>query len=422
MNAPWTMSQRTANGAPRDQFAAFLCDEDTLEALKPVANELNWPHEKIFKGGMRNAIQTLAVSASPQILLIDLSESEDPIQDINSLAEVCEPGTVVLTLGNINDVGFYRDLMTSGIHDYLLKPANSDALRQSLLSAQTTLHAPKSAVTEEIAVRHLVPVIGVRGGVGASMIATSLASVVANHHGLQTALLDLDIHFGTGALCFDLEPGRGLTDALENPNRIDSLFIERAMVKDNDKLSILSAEAPINAPMISDPNAYHQLQHEVRSGFECVIVDMPRHMAVQHPELLSEASVIYLITEMSLSGTRDTIRMLAMLKNAAPNANILVVANKVAASGDPEVSRKDYEASIERQLHAIIPLDTKAAITSAKMGRPFTESAKASKASMVIKELAKQISAISVVGEAEKQSSVKDKLAPFKALLNRKKS
>jgi len=41
---------------------------------------------------------------------------------------------------------------------------------------------------------------------------------------------DLDVHFGTGALALDLEPGRGLTDAIENPSRIDGLFIERAMI------------------------------------------------------------------------------------------------------------------------------------------------------------------------------------------------
>jgi pilus assembly protein CpaE len=40
-----------------------------------------------------------------------------------------------------------------------------------------------------------------------------------------------------------------LTDAIENPSRIDGLFIERAMVRANDKLSVLSAEAPINQPL-----------------------------------------------------------------------------------------------------------------------------------------------------------------------------
>ena len=93
----------------------------------------------------------------------------------------------------------------------------------------------------------MTAVIGVRGGVGASTIATSLGWLLGDAEGRSTALLDLDVHFGTGALAFDLEPGRGLTDAIENPSRIDGLFIERAMVKATDKLSVLSAEAPLNS-------------------------------------------------------------------------------------------------------------------------------------------------------------------------------
>ena len=42
--------------------------------------------------------------------------------------------------------------------------------------------------------------IGVRGGVGASTLATSLAWLMGDKAGRSTALLDLDVHFGTGAL------------------------------------------------------------------------------------------------------------------------------------------------------------------------------------------------------------------------------
>ena len=114
----------------------------------------------------------------------------------------------------------------------------------------------------------MAAVIGVRGGVGASTLATSLAWLLGDKGGRSTALLDLDVHFGTGALALDLEPGRGLTDAIENPSRIDGLFIERAMVRANDKLCVLSAEAPINQPLMTDGSAFFQLQEEIRHAFE----------------------------------------------------------------------------------------------------------------------------------------------------------
>src|SRR3546814_12869987 len=97
--------------------------------------------------------------------------------------------------------------------------------------------------------------VGARGGFGASTIAPTLAWLLSERGKRATALLDLDVHFGTGALALDLEPGRGLTDAIENPSRIDGLFIERAMVKAREKLAVLSAEAPMSSPVITAGSA-----------------------------------------------------------------------------------------------------------------------------------------------------------------------
>ena len=174
----------------------------------------------------------------------------------------------------------------------------------------------------------MAAVIGVRGGVGASTIATSLAWLMGDKAGRSTALLDLDVHFGTGALALDLEPGRGLTDAIENPSRIDGLFIERAMVRANDKLCVLSAEAPINQSMLTDGSAFYQLQEEIRHAFEGTVIDLPRNMMVQYPHLLDDVHVVVVVAEFTLAGTRDAIRILSWLKANAPQARVIVVANR----------------------------------------------------------------------------------------------
>src|SRR3546814_16283899 len=106
---------------------------------------MGWPVEKCHKVGLRNAVQSLPVSASPNILFVDMSESGDPINDINALAEVCEPGTVVIAAGQVNDVRLYRDLLSSGIQDYLLTPLSLDQLRDSLTMATAKLSAPTHA-------------------------------------------------------------------------------------------------------------------------------------------------------------------------------------------------------------------------------------------------------------------------------------
>jgi pilus assembly protein CpaE len=375
MNAPFNATRAPAL---RDPFCAFVCDDATAEMLRPIAVEHGWAPEKVNKGGLRNAIQTLSVSASPAILFVDLSESGDPLNDINALAEVCEPGTVVIAAGQVNDVRLYRDLVASGLQDYLLKPFSPDQLRDTFAHAQLTISGPRlnEATTDK---PHVVAaVIGARGGVGASTVATSLAWLLGDKASRSTALLDLDVHFGTGALALDLEPGRGLTDAIENPSRIDGLFIERAMVRANEKLCILSAEAPLNQPFLSDGSAYYQLQEEIRNAFESTVMDLPRSMIVQHPHLVHDVHVAVLVVEYTLAATRDAIRILSWLKGNAPQAKVIVVANRVQSSLQ-EISRKDFEQSIERKVDVTIPFDAKAAGQSAKLGQPFAKVATGSK-------------------------------------------
>src|SRR6478672_9010545 len=164
MNAPFSGGRV----GQREPFVAFVCDETTAEIVRPVAVEMGWMPEKVNKGGLRNAVQSLSVSASPQILFVDLSESGDPLNDINALAEVCEPGTVVIAAGQVNDVRLYRDLVASGIQDYLLKPFSPDQVRDAFTAAQMTISGPR--VNEPTAEKPhvMTAVIGVRGGVGAS--------------------------------------------------------------------------------------------------------------------------------------------------------------------------------------------------------------------------------------------------------------
>jgi pilus assembly protein CpaE len=388
MNAPWSPSRNA--GALRDPFTAFVCDEQTAEQIRPIAVELGWAPDKINKGGLRNAVQTLSVSASPNILFVDLSESGDPLNDINALAEVCEPGTVVIAAGQVNDVRLYRDLVASGIQDYLLKPFSPDQLRDSFLHAQAVFNAPKHVESSIERPHVMTAVIGARGGAGASTLATSIAWLMGERSQRSTALLDLDVHFGTGALSLDLEPGRGLTDAIENPSRIDGLFIERAMVKANEKLAILSAEAPINQPMLTDGAAFYQLQEEMRSAFECTVIDLPRGMLVQHPHLMTDVQATVLVTELTLASARDAIRLLSWLKTHAPQSTVMVVANRVTSAGG-EISRKDFESSIERKIDYVVPADLKVVTQAAKLGKTVAEVGKGTKLGGVFAEIAARL-------------------------------
>jgi pilus assembly protein CpaE len=96
-------------------------------------------------------------------------------------------------------------------------------------------------------------------------------------------------------------------------------------------------------------------------------------MLIQHPHLVHDAHVAVVVAELTLAGTRDAIRILAWLKSNAPQTKVIVVANGLPSGGALEISRKDFEQSIERQVDILFPFDGKLAAQAAKLGKPMAE-------------------------------------------------
>ncbi len=168
------------------------------------------------------------------------------------------------------------------------------------------------------------------------------------------------------------------------------------MIRANDNLAILSAEAPISSPLMTDGSAFVQLEEEFRQAFEMTVIDMPRNMLINFPHLLSDVNVVIVATELTLAGARDAIRLLSWLKTNASHARPIIVANKVQA-GANEISKADFEASIERKINFMIPYDVKAASNAAKLGQTFVAANRASKAGGILRDIAHAI--IGSVGE-----------------------
>jgi pilus assembly protein CpaE len=193
------------------------------------------------------------------------------------------------------------------------------------------------------------------------------------------------------------------------------------MVRANEKLCVLSAEAPINQPMLTDGSAFFQLQEEMRTAFESTVLDLPRQMLVQHPHLVHDAHVCIVVVDFTLAATRDAIRILSWLKSNAPQSRVIVVANRVTAGSAQEISRKDFEKSIERPVDIVIPLDLKAASQAAKLGQPIARAGKNAKISQPLGQLV-TMTVSAVDGSGEKQgeaagASLLGKIGNFKALL-----
>ncbi len=351
--------------AQTPEFLAFLEDPNDRKVIAAVV-EKSWPSAAINPGGVAEALALLNRGAAPQALLVDFSKSTDAESDAKKLRELA-PSTTLIGVGAVNDVVLFRKLLAAGVADYLIKPLNAESIQQAILSAAHFAAADeKKPDTAE-----LVIITGARGGVGCSTLAVNLAWILSEEMKHSVALIDLDIHFGSEALALDIEPSPGLREALKNPARIDSLFVTSALVKASERLYVMGSEEPLDEEIVPDPAAISVLLSEIKSRFQYVIVDLPRNMVRLFDAAIPDCGKILLVSDLSLSGIRDTVRLMAKIKQINAKADIRVIANRIgdAAVG---ISAKDFERGIGGKIDFIIADDTKVAIAN-NAGKPVAQ-------------------------------------------------
>ncbi len=350
----------------REQFLAFVADSDTYAVVDQVVGEMMLPHASIRQGGVKEAVKHLGEQRSPKLLLIDVASSDLPLSDINSLADVCEPGVTVVAIGERNDCGLFRDLLQHGVADYLVKPITPALLQKAILAATEQSGVVKS----NSKLGKLVAVSGTRGGVGATTIATSVAWLIAQERRRRVGLVDLDLQYGTVALSLDLEPSHGLREALENPNRIDGLFMDRVLIQHSERLFVLSAEESPDEMLLLDYGAIELLMTELRNKFHYVVVDVPRAANACTQQVLQSATDLILVTDLSLAGMRDTMRITGMMPTTNASCTTTLVVNRVGEHKQGEMPRAEFEKGVGRKLDLMLPFDAKTVAAATNFGQP----------------------------------------------------
>jgi pilus assembly protein CpaE len=357
-------TSRSANALKpeREGVLAVLNEQSTIDRVQGVIRELQLDDELTVIDTLDAALQRIRSGSAPRIMLLDLGESPAPIAEVSAARAVGGSDLKLVVLGTVNDVAMFRDLLSAGASDYLVKPSTRETL--------ATVLEKRSAASGTTAdgLGQVIVFIGSRGGVGATTSAVSCAWLMAAERHERIALLDLDLHFGTVALKLDLDPGSGLYEALEQPSRIDSLFIERAMIKVSDNLRVLAAEASAAQHLAVDAGAIDMLLHELRRKFARVAVDLPRGASPMQRVVLAGASHVVVFCERTLAGLRDTIRLQSLVREQAPQARLWLV--EAGATGERAlIGKSEFEKGIGKSLDAVLPYDPKAAGAAANSGQ-----------------------------------------------------
>ncbi len=335
----------------------FVKDHDSEGVIRQCLSDLAVPKIEFKSGGVLEAIAELASRPSPRLLIVDVAGVDDPVAKIRELANVCDPTTGVIVIGESNDIRLYRDLKAAGVVEYFFTPVVRALVMQSCNGIITGSTAAPPSRTGK-----LICVVGVRGGAGATTIAVATSWHLAEINKRRVCLMDLDLQFGDAALQLNASPSHALIEALDHPDRVDELFLDRGMARVGERLGVLAALESLDEWFVPEEDSVLALIERLLSRNRYVFVDIPVTSVPRLMRVLHLPGTILLVSSGSLVSARDVGRLRKKLGSNSAERIIIHVLNERGAS--ESLSDVEFARAAGTPPDIIIPYASEIAVAS----------------------------------------------------------
>ena len=398
---------------PRISIQAFCESPELAEVVEAAAADRRMAraHVKVHAGGIPAAVEFYQSAATPNLIMVESKQPRDRLDaDLDRLSEVCDAGTRVVLVGHVNDVTLYRNLIKRGISEYLVMPVDPMMVIRSIAG----LYVDRS--THPLG--RSIAFIGGKGGVGSSMIAHNVAWAIAGAFDNDVVVADLDFAFGTAGLDFNQDPTQGIAEAVNAPDRLDDVFLDRLLSRCADHLSLLAAPATLDHTYDFGESAFEQVIDVAQSGVPAVVLDLPHVWTSWMKKTLLAADEIVLTVEPDLANLRNAKNIVDLLRQARrSDAPPHLVVNKSGMAKRPEIKISDFATALNLTPMAIIPFDAALFGTAANNGQMIAEANPKSPIAESFRHIAQV-----VTGRSEAKRQKRSILAPLVARLRKTRS
>jgi pilus assembly protein CpaE len=407
-NQDSTRLQR-ARPIPRISIQAFCEDAATAEVVQIAAADrrLSKSHVSVHMGGASAAVAHYQDSPTPNLIVIETSlPRAQMLGELDRLANCCDEGTKVVVVGRLNDVLLYRELLKRGVSEYLIAPISPLQLIESLSNLYNN--------PDTDPVGNVIAFIGAKGGVGSSTVCHNTAWAMSELLKTNVVVADLDLAFGTTGLDFNQDPVQGIAEALQSPERLDEVLLDRLLTKCSERLSIFAAPVVLDRDYEISPDACDLVLDIVRQNVPFVAVDLPHTWSPWVKRVLLQADEIVITAIPDLANLRNAKNLIDLLKQTRANdAAPRLVLNMVKTPKRPEISSKEFTVALDIQPSQTIEFDSEAFGLAANNGQMLEEFSAKAKAAQQFRELALELAHRKDEKEDKKKPSALSPLAPI---------
>lgn len=354
---------------PRISIQAFCETPEVAGAIEAAGADRRMvkAHLRVHTGGIRAAAEHYASAPTPNLVILEsqLAPAE-LLAELDTLADVCDPGSKVVVVGHCNDVSLYRELTRRGISEYVLAPLT---LAEFIGLVSQLFAAPDAAP-----LGRSVGFVGAKGGVGASTIAHNVAWSIGKLFSSDVILADFDLAFGTANINFDKDPPQGIAEAVFSADRLDDVFLDRLLAKCADHLSLLAAPSTLERTYDFSTEAFTPLIEAAQRVTPSVVLDLPHAWNDWTRDVLQRIDEIVIVATPDLANLRNAKNLVETLKRLRPNdVSPRLVLNQTAMPRRPEIDIAEFSEPLGLTPLATIAFDPAVFGAAANTGRMVCE-------------------------------------------------
>ncbi len=397
---------------PRISIQAFCETEGVFKPIERAKADrrMSRAQVKVNMGGLSSAIEYYSSSPTPNLVIVESRLAPNELfAALAGLASVCDPSSKVVIIGHHNDVTLYRELIRSGISEYLVAPVSI----ADVIGVVSQIFVDPSAAP----LGRIIAFIGAKGGVGSSTIAHNVAWASSALFKAETILLDSDLAFGTANMNFDQDPAQGMVDAIFTTSRFDETMLDRLLAKCSEHLSMLAAPASLDRTFDLPSDALSPLLEVAQRSTPMIVVDLPHVWSEWTKRTLMMADEVVVVAGPELGSLRNAKNLLDQMTTLRPNdKKPHLILNQIGMPKRPEISVKEFCAPLGITPIAVIPFDPALFGNAANNGQMIGEMDAANPVSAIFQDLSHILT-----GRAEVKPSKKTGLASILGRLKRSK-
>jgi pilus assembly protein CpaE len=308
----------------------------------------------------------------PDLLIFELGkDAQKEMDTIESLLSADEVGEVFLT-ADVADPAVLMQAIRIGAKEFLSQPIKAEEVKQALEKYKERRKG--SALKGECKIGEVISVFGSKGGVGTTTVAVNLAvSMLQVQSGRSVVLLDMNTLFGEVPLFLEISPKFHWGQITKNIDRLDNTFLTNILARHATGVHVLPSPAYLNGHVRPTPEIMSRLLDLMKSMFDYVVIDAGQLTDDTSLRVLELSDTLLLITISSLPCLSNANKLIKSFLDLGylSQDRIKIVLNRYMKNN--EISLKDAEAGIKKELFWIIPNDFNTTMSAINKGMPLPQ-------------------------------------------------